>query len=261
MKKERYIMAEELKTRSFRIEDSTAEQFKAISQEIGGNQQHALAKLIECYELQQGKAKLQDKREIIETFENHVTRLTNIFMQSLEENENMKENVRAEFESLLKSKDNTIIALQEQNKELGQYKDNYKSLEQNFNQKVAECESYKSSIAEKNNSIAIFNESYVSLKKELNQLKEDREHIEDLKSQCKQLEEQKHALESEIEHIKLEHDRALLEQEKRFNEQLKEIQDKYYNSLEEKITKTAAKKSTTRKKAEPKQEDVKEPSK
>ena len=46
----------ELKPKSFRIDEATAERFKEISGQIGGNQQETLAKLIEAYEFQSGKA-------------------------------------------------------------------------------------------------------------------------------------------------------------------------------------------------------------
>ena len=52
----------ELKPKSFRIDDETAEKFKEISSAIGGNQQQTLAKLIEAYEFQSGKAVLTDKK-------------------------------------------------------------------------------------------------------------------------------------------------------------------------------------------------------
>ena len=44
----------ELKPKSFRIDDETAKKFKEISENIGGNQQEAMAKLIEAYEFQAG---------------------------------------------------------------------------------------------------------------------------------------------------------------------------------------------------------------
>ena len=45
-----------LKPRSYRINDETAEKIKEIAASIGGNQQETLAKLIEAYEFQSGKA-------------------------------------------------------------------------------------------------------------------------------------------------------------------------------------------------------------
>ena len=103
----------ELKPKSFRIDDATAERFKEISADIGGNQQETLAKLIEAYEFQAGKAILTDKKDDIEQFERYVNAITRMFMGSLEDNQNITETVRTEFDGLLKSKDATIQDLQE----------------------------------------------------------------------------------------------------------------------------------------------------
>lgn len=102
-----------LKPKSFRIDDDTAEKFKQIATTLGGNQQETLAKLIEAFEFQQGKAILTDKKADIETFESYVTALTRMYMTSLEDNQNAKELVRTEFDALLKSKDTVIQDLQE----------------------------------------------------------------------------------------------------------------------------------------------------
>ena len=59
----------ELKPKSFRIDDETAEKFKEISNTIGGNQQETLAKLIEAFEFQSGKAILTEKKADIEQIE------------------------------------------------------------------------------------------------------------------------------------------------------------------------------------------------
>lgn len=103
----------ELKPKSFRIDDKTAEKFKEISNTIGGNQQETLAKLIEAFEFQSGKAILTEKKTDIEQFEKYVTALTRIFMGSLEDNQNITETVRTEFDALMRSKDATIQDLQE----------------------------------------------------------------------------------------------------------------------------------------------------
>lgn len=110
-----YTMAEgkELKPKSFRIDDETAERFKEISASIGGNQQETLAKLIEAFEFQSGKAILTERKADIEQFEKYVTAITRMYMNSLEDNQNITETVRTEFDALLKSKDATIQDLQE----------------------------------------------------------------------------------------------------------------------------------------------------
>lgn len=99
--------------KSFRIDDDTADKFKEISNKIAGNQQETMSKLIEAWEFQQGKAILKEKKDDIESFENHVNILTRMFMSSLEDNQNITETVRSQFDALLKSKDTTIQDLQE----------------------------------------------------------------------------------------------------------------------------------------------------
>lgn len=105
--------SKELKPKSFRIDDETAERFKEISATIGGNQQETLAKLIEAYEFQTGKALLTERKADIEQFEKYVNAITRMYMSSLEDNQNITETVRTDFEALLKSKDTTIQDLQE----------------------------------------------------------------------------------------------------------------------------------------------------
>lgn len=102
-----------LKPKSFRIDDETADKFKEISAIIGGNQQETLAKLIEAFEFQSGKAVLTDKKADIDQFEKYVNAITRMYMSSLEDNQNITETVRTEFDALLKSKDATIQDLQE----------------------------------------------------------------------------------------------------------------------------------------------------
>lgn len=101
-----------LKPKSFRIDDETAERFKEISATIGGNQQETLAKLIEAFEFQSGKAILTEKKADIEQFEKYSNALTRMFMGSLEDNQNITETIRTEFDAQLKSKDVTIQDLQ-----------------------------------------------------------------------------------------------------------------------------------------------------
>ena len=101
-----------LKPRSYRINDETAEKIKEIAASIGGNQQETLAKLIEAYEFQSGKAVLTEKKSDIEQFEKYVNAIIRMYMGSLEDNQNITETVRTEFDALLQSKDAVIQDLQ-----------------------------------------------------------------------------------------------------------------------------------------------------
>lgn len=124
---------DELKTRSFRINDETSEKIKELASEIGGNQQEVMTKLIEAYEFQKGKTVLVNKKDDIENFEKYTSILVNMFMRSLEDNQNITEVVRTEFESQLRLKDQVIVRLQEDleklkqehQKELEQYQQKY----------------------------------------------------------------------------------------------------------------------------------------
>lgn len=82
----------------------TAEKFKKICLEAGLNQQDALAKLIESYELQAGKAVLTEKRDEIEQFERYTSILIQKYMVALEDYQNVKQTVRTEFNALIHSK-------------------------------------------------------------------------------------------------------------------------------------------------------------
>lgn len=130
--------SKELKPKSFRINDETAEKFKEISTNIGGNQQETLSKLIEAYEFQSGKAVLTEKKADIEQFEKYITAITRMFMGSLEDNQNVSETIRTEFDALLKSKDSVIADLQKKVADAKESKDTAEA-----NAKVAVAENQK----------------------------------------------------------------------------------------------------------------------
>ena len=104
----------ELKPKSFRIDDETAEKFKEISSNTGGNQQETMQLLINAYYMQTQKAGLIEHKASIEEFERYVTSIIAMYTQSLQANHDMKESVMQEFDALLKSKDATICDLQSQ---------------------------------------------------------------------------------------------------------------------------------------------------
>ena len=104
-------MNEEMKVRSFRISDSVLEKFKAFCNDFD-NQNLALDSLINAYEVQNAKAILVDRQTDIADYDMHIQALQSAFLRSLELNENAERRIRAEFKSLLSSKDETIMQLQ-----------------------------------------------------------------------------------------------------------------------------------------------------
>ncbi len=119
----------ETKPKSYRIDEETAERIRQITEEIGEGQQAAFARMIEAYSLQKAKVVLVDDRENLEQFENYASILNRMYMDAVEGKHNMKETVRAEYEILLRSKDETISDLQVKNRTMEEMKDeNYKRI-------------------------------------------------------------------------------------------------------------------------------------
>lgn len=242
----------ELKPRSFRIDDETAEKLREITQSIGGNQQEALSKLIEAFEMQSGKAVLTEKKADIEQFERYISAITRMFMGSLEDNQNITATVRTEFEAQLISKDKTIIELQnkiellqKERNEAVQIKDSLKESIEMFNKRITD--EYEPQIIDlseelknKDKQINILNDSY-------NELKQYKEEIKQLQNQNKELQKENRELNEQL----LEQKQLLLESKENYLKQIEEYQKKYKELLDKPIeepkTKTTTRKSATTK--------------
>lgn len=209
------FMAEDkvLKPKSFRIDDETAEKFKAISGAIGGNQQETLAKLIEAYEFQAGKAILTEKKSDIEQFERYVTALTRMYMGSLEDNQNITETVRTEFDALLKSKDATIQDLQGQLTVAKQVKE----------EEVKRAKYYSDENARLNDVIESMNTEYESKIQDMKEILVDKDKLN------KALAESCNDLKQKIDDIKAEHDEL-----KKLRSELSSLKADYSSLLSEK---------------------------
>lgn len=247
----------ELKPKSFRIDDETAEKFKQISNELGNNQQATLSKLIETYEFQKGKSILLDKKDDIETFEKYVTLLTRMFMNSLEDNQNITETVRSEFDALLTSKDTTIQDLQEKVEYFKFNKKNSDVQLSTINQtvkdltlKIKDLESHISSsrkefentLIDKDNLNKALTDSCNSLKERIEDLTlqhssllEEVKETDNLRSQNRTLQNDVSELLKKVETLTTELKQAnskLLESQEKFKEILSTVEEKSHITLE-----------------------------
>lgn len=259
----------ELKPKSFRIDDATAERFKEISADIGGNQQETLAKLIEAYEFQAGKAILTDKKDDIEQFERYVNAITRMFMGSLEDNQNITETVRTEFDGLLKSKDATIQDLQEKIKVAKQLQqdsdekaktfadantDLVKKLEKlqldsdtkinDLNMMLSDKEKLNQALAnsfdemkEKMDEMQDEHDSFAEIKKSLDSAQKELETAkQDKKVADKTIEElkkhEKEAVERCKEQMQIAQDKALLELDKKYQEQIQALKEEKQTEID-----------------------------
>ena len=223
----------ELKPKSFRIDDETAEKFKEISNTIGGNQQETLAKLIEAFEFQSGKAILTEKKADIEQFERYITAITRMFMGSLEDNQNITETVRTEFDALLKSKDATIQDLQEKLTVAKQLKEDVAlkarthadentrlnsvidSLNNEYNSKMDDMQSM---LSDKDNLNKALTDSCNDLKAKIEGMKEAakqsailREELEQLRKENEKVIQEQSNLEKQMQQDKTTHEKAIAE--------------------------------------------------
>ena len=203
----------ELKPKSFRIDDETAEKFKELSNTIGGNQQETLAKLIEAFEFQSGKAILTDKKADIEQFEKYVSAITRMFMGSLEDNQNITETVRTEFDALLKSKDATIHDLQEKLTVAKQLKEDATLKARTHADENARLNEVIDSLNNEYNSKMDDMQSMLSDKDSLNKALTD--SCNDLKAKIegmREAAEQSAVLRGELDQLKKEHEKVIREQ-------------------------------------------------
>lgn len=231
-----------LKPKSFRINDETADKFKEISASIGGNQQETLAKLIEAFEFQSGKAILTDKKADIEQFERYVTAMTRMYMCSLEANQNITETVRAEFDALLKSKDATIQDLQEKLTVAKQLKEEstiraktyadensrlnsvIDSLNTEYNSKMDDMQSM---LADKDNLNKALTDSCNDLKSKVESMSESYGQLAVIRKELEQLKSEHNTvtnlLERQKEQSQIALDKAVLEIEKKYQEQVEKL--------------------------------------
>lgn len=253
----------ELRPRSFRIDEETAEKFKKICLEAGLNQQDALAKLIESYELQAGKAVLTEKREDIEVFERYTSILIQKYMSALEEIQDSRETIRSEFKAQLDSKDALICDLQAQKKAAEEAKqqvtaeakmaageaDQLRKDLETEQKRCKELTADKEAFSGRNKDLEA---DRSRLEAEVKALKEDQQQMEALRKDLeeakaakaaaeKQLKEQqeagKKALEDLQSKLELDKERAVLEAEKRLQKEheaeIRELNQKYAEFIQQ----------------------------
>ena len=234
----------ELKPKSFRITTETHEKFKEIANTIGGNQQLALERLIQVYELEQSKTVLGGKSESIEQFQQYATKLVSLYTDSLEHQENQAELIREEFKRELMSKDEIIIGLQAELKELrimeevasescsrvdAENKELKKNLEQMESQHTTNLANLQKMLAEKDNLNKALVENINTLKEKVEQFGELQKQLEEMNELQKQLEMAK----AELERKKLEHEKALIKLERKHNTELAEQNKKHMEDIRE----------------------------
>lgn len=249
----------ELKVKSFRADDETFEKFKSLATEEFGNQGQCLAALINLYEIEKSKLVLGDRKLEVETFQSHLNRLGEMFLSSMQLNQDAEIRIRGEFDKLLSSKDKTISDLQAKASELAVAKqsqedaakqarhDFYETLEKNTElekQVSRQDKEYASALADKDNLNKVLISSGQERKDEIDALKASLETAQTHLDSAKKTEEALATAHKEYERIsvdlarlraqsELDKERAVLNADKLHQQELKETYAQHHEEIKE----------------------------
>lgn len=242
------------KVRSMRISDAVIDQFKEISKTLNMNQDSALKELMDTYELVQQRLVLSSKEDDIDRFQKYLKSLSTMFMNSLQENNDMKDLIRQEFERELQLKDSLLSEKQEELKKLGseladikkeqeilqkentELHDKVEAFQQTLDTKDLLISDKDKQIGNLNEVISDKKEEIVKLTSKLSKLEDSINEMDMMKSKVSELEVIIQKKENEIASLELKRSVELLELEKKLQtEKFKEIseyQSKYAVALQ-----------------------------
>ena len=209
----------ELKVKSFRVTEETFDKFKKIASDEFGNQGQCLDALISLYELENSKSTLIERKLEIESFQDYLNKINQLFLTSLQMSEDAGKRAEEEFVKKLSIKDVTIErlqrreeelierdkALKEDNKaktkEIEELKENIKTLEKDKST-LSQLVSRNYDLIEKNKEEIASLKSLESLKEENEELRnkgeEDRASLKERESHIKSLALEKEALKEKL---------------------------------------------------------------
>lgn len=231
---------EELKTRSFRVSEEVSSKLKAVCADFD-NQNSALDALIKAYEVQVAKAVIVDRKTELADLDTHLQAIQTAFLRSLELNENAEKRIRAEFNSLLTSKDETIMQLQAEKAQLqeqaGQAETAYNALKQATDERIEEMQG-KVSESEKiaQNATERATEAIKAREQAEKISAMTAEQAETIKRQLQELKdkaEQSDNYKAELEKVKAEINQLKQQMEFAVKSAVAEITEKYQTKIEE----------------------------
>ena len=243
----------ELKPKSFRIDDLTAERFRKIAEETGGNQQQTLARLIDIYETQKSQEELPQKRADIDQMDEYLQAIRLKYLGILADNVHQEEIMKAKLAAKMEKQDAEIEALKKQVQDTKQASESMagemKKAAEKLSQTQAELQNAKAQLTDKEKlnqelqeSKQKLQESNVSLQLQIKSMQETldsnikkgvkfQKEIESLQNRFSDMLKEKKDLENQPEQEKVKAQiqeqqaeirlsRTLLEQERSFQEQI-----------------------------------------
>lgn len=213
----------ELKIKSFRVDEDTFEKFKVIASKEFGNQGQCLDALINLYEMENSKSSLLERKLEIESFQDYLNKINQLFVTSLQMSKDAEGRVKEEYLRQLSTKDTTIERLQIREKEnlekVNSYKERFKQLEEEVSEfkkvnKALELDkSTLSQLVTRNHELLEKNKKEIE---KINEYKIYKNENETLKKQINSMENEMFSKENQIKEVGLEVD--LLKKENNFLE-------------------------------------------
>ena len=103
--------------RSFRLDEETNQRVKSIMEQHKYSHQELFDVLLQSYVESNIKDSLGDRQKEIDNFETYISMIKSLYLTSLNDNKNVTEKVKNEFQDLLSSKDMLLIELQDKLKQ------------------------------------------------------------------------------------------------------------------------------------------------
>lgn len=219
---------------TFRLNEEEVSKFKAFTEEYGLNQADGFAKLIEAMELNKAKSIVSDRAKEIESIENHLRAIQNIYLAALEINQNAEITIKENYSKELNSKDQTIIELQDRIKNLKEVAEKSKEVEKINKELSKNIDSIAKQLEDKVEEVKRINESNSTLNgivSEYKAYKDANTELEEVNIKLKQdildSSTANKDLNNKLEAIKNE----LINIKEFYQQQLKEIKSDYKQTL------------------------------
>lgn len=110
--------SKELKIKSFRVDEETFEKFKNIASSEFKGQSQCLEALVNLYEMENSKASLVERKLEIESFQDYLNKINQLFLTSLQMSKDAEVRFKDEYVRQLNIKNKTIEKLQNREDEL-----------------------------------------------------------------------------------------------------------------------------------------------
>ncbi len=171
-----------VKTRSFRLAESTIEKFQEISNLLDTNQEQTMRALIDTYKSQHDKESLQDPNKLDE-FEKYLAVIKNMFLTLIREKEDATVLAKRDVLAQLESKDGIIMDLQAKLEASEEMK---KKAEESVKPLQEEINSLNKTIEKDNETLQRQHEEIEKLENEKSSLKNE---LEETKKSAKETEQ------------------------------------------------------------------------